>query len=169
LRALAYDQFPRDSGLRRLYEWEPLLTFVAAVLGRSPLYRYADTMGALNLAVMVDGDELGWHFDQTDFVVSIALQSSVGGGEFESASHIRAADDERYDAVAAVLAGSSGGVETVPMTPGTLMLFEGRYSMHRVTPIAGPVPRYVALLAYDTKPDTVSSELLKIVRYGRTS
>ncbi len=53
------------------------------------------------------------------------------------------------------------------MTPGTLMVFEGRHSMHRVTPIKGDRPRYVALLAYDTKPDTDSSNRLKMVRYGR--
>ena len=42
----------------------------------------------MNLAVMIEGDELGWHFDQTDFVVSLAIQSSDDGGDFES----RAAD-----------------------------------------------------------------------------
>jgi len=47
------------------------------------------------------------------------------------------------------------------------MVFEGRKSLYRVSPIAGPRPRYVALLAYDTKPGTDSSELLKRVRYGR--
>jgi hypothetical protein len=58
-------------------------------------------------------------------------------------------------------------VASVPMRAGTLMVFEGRYSMHRVTPIHGRVPRDVALLAHDTKPDTDSSELLELVRYGR--
>lgn len=168
VRALAYDQFPRTSALRALYEWEPMMVFIGSVLGRSPLYRYADPMGALNLAVMVDGDELGWHFDQTDFVVSIALQDSTAGGDFVNARHIRDADDEGYDDVAQVLRGEAhDAVELVPMTPGTLMLFEGRHSMHRVTPIIGDVPRYVALLAYDTKPDTVSSDQLKLARYGR--
>jgi hypothetical protein len=168
VRALAYDRFPPSSPLRALYEWAPMMTFVGAVLGRSPLYRYADPMGALNLAVMVEGDELGWHFDQTDFVVSIALQDSEEGGDFVSARRIRSAGDERYDEVARVLRGEPHeAVERVPMTPGTLMLFEGRNSMHRVTPIAGRVPRYVALLAYDTKPDTVSSDQLKLARYGR--
>ena len=47
------------------------------------------------------------------------------------------------------------------------MVFEGRRSLHRVSPIRGPRPRYVALLAYDTKPGTDSSPLLKRVRYGR--
>ena len=168
LRALAYDRFPASSPLRALYEWAPMMAFIGAVLGRSPLYRYADPMGALNLAVMVEGDELGWHFDQTDFVVSIALQNSEEGGDFVSARHIRGVSGENYDEVARVLRGEPhAAVERVPMTPGTLMLFEGRNSMHRVTPIAGRAPRYVALLAYDTKPDTVSSDQLKLARYGR--
>jgi len=160
--------FPRDSALRGLYEWDPLMAFLAALLDRSPLYRYADPFGALNLAVMRDGDELHWHFDQTDFVVSIAIQSSLEGGDFDNAKLIRSAGDEHYDDVAAVLAGRAPErVRTEPMTPGTLMVFEGRNSMHRVTPIKGERPRYVALLAYDTKPDTDSSDRLKMVRYGR--
>jgi hypothetical protein len=54
------------------------------------------------------------------------------------------------------------------MTPGTLMLFEGRHSLHRVTPVQGSRPRYVGLFGYDTKSDTMSSELLKQIRYGRS-
>jgi hypothetical protein len=168
LRAVATDRFPAASGLRALYEWEPLLEWVRMMLGRERLFRYADPLGALNLAVMREGDELGWHYDQTDFVVSIAIQSSEAGGEFECVPGIRSAADERYEAVRAVLAGAPGaGVMGVPMTPGTLMLFAGRNSIHRVTPIRGARPRYVALLAYDTKPGTDSSPLLKRVRYGR--
>ena len=169
LSAVAYDRFGAGSILRRLYEWDGLLDLVADILERRPLYRYADPLGALNVAVMAAGDELGWHFDQTDFVVSLALQSADVGGDFESATRIRSAGDERYDDVAAVLAGGRDRVGSIPMEPGTLLLFEGRHSMHRVTPIAGRTPRYVALLAYDTRPDTDSSELLKLVRYGRTS
>jgi hypothetical protein len=36
-----------------------------------------------------------------------------------------------------------------------------------VTPIRGNRARFVALLAYDTEPDTDSSDRLKMVRYGR--
>jgi hypothetical protein len=168
LEAVAYDRFPTDSSLRRLYESDRLLRLVEAVLQLGSLHRYADPLGALNLAVMRDGDELGWHFDQTDFVVSIAIQSSLGGGEFENAARIRSAHDECHDDVAAVLAGAADHrIRVEPMTPGTLMLFNGRWSLHRVSPVVGEVPRYVALLAYDTKPDTDSTDLLKLVRYGR--
>jgi hypothetical protein len=168
LAAIAYDLFPREHALRVLYEWDPLMAFLAAALRCDVLYRYADPFGALNVAVMRDRDELDWHFDQTDFVVSIALRDADEGGDFEYAPYIRSAHDERYDQVQAVLEGNRAPVHRVPMTPGTLLLFQGRHSMHRVTPIVGPTSRLVALLAYDTKPGTVSSELLRLARYGRS-
>jgi hypothetical protein len=168
VRAVAYDITPTDSPLRRLYEWDPLTALIEAVLGRGPIYRYADPFGALNLAVMGEGDQLQWHFDQTDFVVSLAIQSAESGGDFEVVPRIRSAGDERYDDVAAVLAGDRTRVETLPMRPGTLLVFEGRHSLHRVSPIAGTQWRHVGLLAYDTKPGTVGSDLLRADRYGRT-
>ena len=166
--AVAYDLMPEHSLLRRFYEWEPLLELVAAVLDRGPVYRYADPFGALNLAVMGDGDELQWHFDQTDFVVSLAIQTADQGGDFEVAPRIRSSDDEQYERVSGVLAGDRSDVVTLPMTPGTLLVFEGRHSLHRVSPIAGTIRRHVGLLAFDTVPDTMGSELLRENRYGRT-
>jgi hypothetical protein len=169
VHTIGYDQFPLGSLLRALYESDDLLAFLGRILGREPLHRYADPIGALNLAVMVEGDVLDWHFDQTDFVVSLAIQSSERGGDFENAAMLRSADDEHYDAVARVLSGAArDSIVVEPMTPGTLMLFEGRHSLHRVTPVEGPRPRYVALFGYDTKPDTMSSDLLKQIRYGRS-
>lgn len=167
--AVAYDLFPADSPIRRLYEWPELTRFVAAILGLDAVYPYADPLGALNLAVMTDGDQLQWHFDQTDFVVSLAIQDADAGGDFEVAPQIRSSADERYDDVARVLGGERDLVVTLPMTPGTLLVFAGRNSIHRVSPIAGTTPRLVALLGYDTKPGTMSSELLKEVRYGRVA
>jgi hypothetical protein len=173
VHTVAYDRFsPAHSGLRALFEWDGLLDLVCRILGRAPLHRYADPLGAMNLAVMHEGDALGWHFDQTDFVVSLAIQPSDAGGAFENVPRLRWVDggglEERYDTVARVLAGDAPElVTTVPMTPGTLMLFEGRWSLHRVTPVAGPTPRHVALFGYDTTPGTMSSDLLKLVRYGR--
>ena len=166
--AVPYDLMPRESVLRRLYEWEPLCALVEAILDRGPVYRYADPFGALNLAVMGEGDELQWHFDQTDFVVSLAIQTADHGGDFEVHPRIRSADDERYDEVAAALAGTRDGVVTLPMVPGTLLVFEGRYSLHRVSPVGGGKVRHVGLLAYDTAPGTLGSALLRENRYGRT-
>jgi hypothetical protein len=165
--AVAYDLFPSESPIRRLYEWPELTRFVAAILGLEQIFPYGDPLGALNLAVMTDGDQLQWHFDQTDFVVSLAIQDADDGGDFEVSPQIRTGDEEHYDDVARVLASKRDTVVTLPMTPGTLLVFAGRYSLHRVSPIAGATPRLVGLFGYDTKPGTMSSELLKEVRYGR--
>jgi hypothetical protein len=166
--AVAYDITPRSSLLRRLYEWDPMKDLIEAVLDRGPIYRYGDPFGALNLAVMGASEQLQWHFDQTDFVVSLAIQSAESGGDFEVVPRLRSADDEHYDDVAAVLAGDRARVETLAMTPGTLLVFEGRHSLHRVSPIAGSRLRHVGLLAYDTAPGTMGSALLRADRYGRT-
>lgn len=168
LDVVAYDQFPVDSMVRALYEWDPLMDFVGGILGHERLFRYADPFGALNLSVMRNGHVLGWHFDQTDFVVSIAIQPSLEGGHFENVPMVRSASDDNADVVAAVRRGDRNDlVRTEPMTPGTLMVFNGRWSYHRVTQVRGDVPRHVALLAYDTKPGTDSNDELKLARYGR--
>jgi len=118
---------------------------------------------------MDDGDELQWHFDQTDFVVSLAIQSAETGEDFEVAPRIRTSTDKCYPEVARVMAGNEDGVVTLAMTLGTLLIFEGRYSLHRVSPIGGTRLRHVGLLAYDTKPGTMGSDLLRMDRYGRTA
>ena len=166
---IPYDQFPPRSVLRGLYEWDGLMDFIAAALAKDRLYRYADPMGALNLAVMGADERLHWHYDQTDFVTSIALRASERGGDFEYVPLIRSATDENYPRVKRLFEGSPEGIVRVPMQPGTLLLFEGRNSIHRVTPIHGDTTRLVALLAYDTKPGTRSSKILQTARYGRTA
>jgi len=165
--AVAYDLFPPNSPIRRLYEWDALLEFLAIALRKPKVWRYADPLGALNLAVMVDGDELHWHFDQTDFVVSLMLQRSLRGGDFEYVPYIRNAIEPNFLRVQRLLEGDRSDIITLDLAPGTLALFEGRYSIHRVGPVEGSKPRVIALLGYDTKPGTVSSDLLKQRRYGR--
>ncbi len=168
LTAVAYDRIDGDAVLRQLYESDELLRFLNDALGFE-IFRYDDPLGGLNMAAMYDGDELFWHFDQTDFVVSLAIQSSTTGGEFECIQRIRTESDERYDDVERLLRGDHSNVTTLPMRPGTLMLFEGRYSIHRVAPIRGEAPRYVGLFGYDRKPGTCSSALLREIRYGRSA
>ncbi|MDA1076378.1 MAG: hypothetical protein O3A63_16715 [Proteobacteria bacterium] len=165
---VGYDQIPLSNSIRQLYEWPPLMEFIARTLDVPHLYHYADPLGALNLAVMGDGDRLGWHFDQTDFVVSIPLVSALEGGEFEVYPLLRSANQENYAAVTAAVTGTSTPPTRFPMNPGSLLLFKGRHSLHRVTRISGAKHRVVALLAYDTQPDTNSTTELKLARYGRT-
>lgn len=167
LGAVAWDDIPEPHLLRQLYLSDGLLEFLAATLTQEHLYRYADPLGACNVAVMDDRDELEWHFDQADFVVSIALQSADDGGDFLYAPKIRSEHDENYEEVASLLAGDESRVKRIPMEPGTLLLFHGRHSIHCVTPVRGGTTRLVALLAYDTKPGVCATPFLQQARYGR--
>ncbi len=166
LGVIAYDQIPRRHLVRALYEDETLASFIGTVLGLPKLYRYADPLGAINIAVMNEGDVLGWHFDQTDFVTSIPLVPSERGGTFEFHPWIRSETDEAYDAVRDSLLGHTRP-SALAMTPGSLLLFKGRHTLHRVSPIEGKTARIIALLAYDAKPGTDSTDVLKLARYGR--
>jgi hypothetical protein len=143
------------------------MDFIERVVDRGRLHRYADPLGALNVAVMREGDRLPWHYDQTDFVTSILLQDCEAGGAFEYVPMIRQPGNENYDRVGRLLDGDRSDVVRLDIQPGTFVFFEGRQSIHRVSPIEGRTDRHIALLGFDTRPDTSSSERLKMRRYGR--
>jgi len=168
LGVLAYDQIPTESGLRKVYQWKPFVDFVGQVIGRGPLFEYACPLGAINVAVMRDKDYLRWHFDQSDFVVSINLQDAEVGGKFEYVRNIRSASDPCYQDVRELLKGSRKNVQILDNPPGCLVLFEGRYTIHRVTEIRGNTSRLMALYGYALAPNVTSSEYLRQIRYGRT-
>ena len=69
--------------IRRLYEADDLTVFIAAVLGKRVLYRSADPLDALEIAIFGDGDELGWHFDNSEFSVTVMYQQAEAGGHFD--------------------------------------------------------------------------------------
>jgi hypothetical protein len=166
LGAVAYDRIPQDSHLLRLYHWATTKDFISDVVGM-PLYQYGCPMGAVNITVMGNGDYLRWHFDLSSFVVSIPLQEADAGGEFEMVQWIRSPDDEQYGRVQRVLDGDHFEVEVLKHKPGSLILFEGMYTLHRVAPIQGTTPRLGALLAYVHQPGMTSTPYLRRIRYGR--
>ncbi len=166
---LAYDLIPSHAAVRRLYESDGLLDFVAKVLGLTILHRYADRLGALNIAVNMAGDHNGWHFDQCDFVTSLLIREAQSGGQFEFVPNIRNEKDENYPAVRRVLDGEGERVVALPMKAGSLSIFRGRHSMHCVTEIDGDKPRLIALLGYDTQPGVLMTESASLRRFGRVA
>ena len=166
---IAYDMIPPAAGIRALYEWDPLLEFVGSALDKQPFYRNADPLGALNLVYYKEGDELGWHFDRAEFVVTLMLQPAATGGDFEYVPNLRSDADENYPAVARLLQGDMTDVIHLPSTAGTLAFFRGRHSIHRVTPIVGDVLRTNAVLSYSDRPNHQLNDLTKELFYGRTA
>jgi hypothetical protein len=165
--AIAYDLLPADLPIRRLYQSETMLEFVAAVLGVEQLYRSVDPLDALEISLFHDGDELGWHFDNSEFSVTLMLRPPLVGGEFEFHAAIRSDEAENHRAVGDAVAGIGPEPTVLETAPGTLAIFKGRHALHRVTPVAGEVARMNMVLTYGTDPNMHLSELTQRLFYGR--
>lgn len=166
LSQVAYDLIPRDSLLCRLYHSDLVTQLVAKVQGKERLYRLADRYQSLNISVMEEGGCQQWHFDRGHLVTTLLLQSAESGGAFEYAPRIRSDEDERFDDVKAVLDGDRTHVKTLNLQPGALNLFQGHYSMHRVTPVVGKRRRLQTIFAFADKPDTHGNLKSSILHYG---
>ena len=168
-KAIAFDQIPAAAPVRRLYESDHLTGFIAAVLGKHTLYRSADPLDALEIAVFGDGDELGWHFDNSEFSVTVMYQEPDAGGHFDYCPWLRTGEDQNYSGVQRILHGDPDGVTRLPSSPGTLAVFRGQHALHRVTPVSGPRPRINSVLTYGEYPGMKLSELTQRLFYGRTT
>jgi hypothetical protein len=167
--AIAWDLIGEDSPLRIAYESEALTRFLGEALSMNEIHRYADPFGAASLMIFDSGDELGWHFDRSPFAVTVMLQPSLAGGEYQYHHHLRSESDENPAGVLAALEGAQPGRITLPNEPGTLSMFRGHYSLHRVTPVAGDQVRINAVLAYSAKPGDKMNGLTQELFYGRRS
>ncbi len=155
---VARDQIPRDFVIHRLYTAEAFQRFVADCFRLPRLYPLADPLSGLCLNVVRPGTEHPWHFDTNEFTVSMLTQEAEGGGEFEYCPGIRSAERENLEVVRAVLTGEdTSPVRRLTLRPGDLQLFQGRYALHRVSPVEGETARHTAILAYSERPDVVGS------------
>ena len=173
-RCLPFDQIQEGASLRRVYEWEPMTRFIAAIVhgegeGPSPLFRFADPLGALTVNVVEEGQEIAWHFDQAQFVVILLLQNAVEGGAYEVAPESRWLADGApdYPLHRRVLDDEEPSVLRHRFDDGALLIHRGTRSLHRVASVHGDVPRVSALLAYAERPDAALTPEVRLAYYGR--
>ena len=109
------------------------------VLGEEALYEYADPLSSINLHYARPGQELGWHFDNSSFAITLMIQDPEAGGAFEYVSGLRDADagEMNFEMTARVL---DGEVEPrrLTMAAGTLVLFRGGRELYRFSGSALP-------------------------------
>lgn len=162
------DVIAADSPLRQLYNDELFKSFLCDVLGEEALYPYADPLSSINLHYAPDGQELGWHFDNSSFAITLLVQKPRAGAVFQYVKDLRDADagEMNFDGVAAVL-DQRQPVDALAIDAGDLVLFRGRNSLHRVTPTEGDITRMLAVLAYNTEPGIALSETARMTFYGR--
>ena len=139
-----------DAGAsQELYRFAELTEFVRRMLGYDTLHRTACPTLSIQVNAMRQGHGFGWHFDTNDGVVSFIVQCADEGGEFEYVPLVRDEDNENYDKIARIFRGKDD-VRRPQMTPGTLSLFLGRRSVHRVAPVGQTSQSRISLLySYD--------------------
>jgi len=160
------DQIP-GSIVCRIYAWPPLVDFLAATMGKTRLHLMADPLARANVIAYRQGEALNWHFDRCEFTTTLLLQAPTSGGEFQYRSDLRSETDPNYASVARLLTDRDPEVKTLPLAPGTLNMFKGRYTAHRVTPVEGELERIIAVFSYYETPGVMFSETERLGFYGR--
>lgn len=163
------DQIPKASLLRIIYAEEKFQKFLCYVLGQDQLFGYADPLSSINVHYYDTDQELGWHFDNSDFAVTLMIEPAEQGGEFEYIPQLRNQEkgDMNFEGVGQALDGDIDPIK-INIAAGTLALFRGRNSLHRVTPVIGNTNRIQVVLAYNTAPGIALSEQARLTFYGRT-
>ncbi|WP_024877714.1 HalD/BesD family halogenase [Saccharomonospora piscinae] len=167
---VARDRIPPDALVHRLYTDPDFQRFLAACFGLPEIHELADPLAGLVLNVVRPGMDHPWHFDTNEFAVSLLTQQAESGGVFEYCPGIRSAESENVDDVRAVLTG--GGehlIRRLSLRVGDLQLFRGRFSLHRVTPVAGDTARHTAIFAYSARPGVVGSVSRTAQLFGRVT
>ena len=162
------DEIDRASPLRHLYDSADFRTFIARTTGEDALHAYADPLSSINVHYANRGQELGWHFDNSSFAITLLIQKPDAGSRFEYVTNLRDADrgELNYDGVRALLDGNTPP-DVLDFDPGTLVLFRGRNAIHRVSPNESNATRILAVLAYNTEPNIALSESARMTFYGR--
>lgn len=163
---IAADNFKPDGPLRQIHDFPGFDRFIQVCLQEKAFYRYADPLADVIINMAEEGNGFPWHFDTNNFTVTLAIQNAESGGAFEYAPNIRAGS-ENFSEVTRVLDDASDKVTVLHLEPGDLQLFRGRYSLHRVAPLMGKRPRYVAIFSYVDQPDMVGAPERTKQLYGK--
>lgn len=159
----------KGTPVKRLYDWPEFATFLAATMDKPALYTMDDPLAGLNLMSYKEGQALNWHFDRSEFTTTMLMQAPDEGGDFAYRSDLRTDADPNYDGVAKLLAGDDPDEKLLTLTPGTLNIFRGKNTAHRVTPVKGPNARVIAVFSFYEYAGASFSDEERIGFYGRAS
>jgi len=112
----------------RIYEWPPLVDFLARVMGKPRLYLMNDPLAKLNVLAYRPGAALNWHFDRSQYTTTLLIRAAESGGEFQYRSSLRSDTEPNYDGVARLLRGEDPEMAVLPLAAGSLNVFAGRHT-----------------------------------------
>ncbi len=165
-RTLCADQLIGNPVLR-IYEWQPLADFIALAMGKPQLHMMKDALARANVMAYKEGETLNWHFDRSEFTTTLLLQAPEAGGEFEYRTDLRSDENPNYQGVEKLLLGLDPLKCSINVAPGTLNVFRGINTPHRVTKIIGGRERVIAVYSYYEQPGVEFFSEEQIGFYGR--
>ncbi|MEM7196315.1 MAG: hypothetical protein AAF402_15345 [Pseudomonadota bacterium] len=168
IRFLARDLIDVNNPAKQLHGWSGMTDFLSRVM-QQPTYPSACPLSSCILTTAEEGELQEWHFDGIDYIVTIMLEKAASGGEFEYVRGLRKsgqADD--FDGVSSVFKGERDRVISLPIEPGTLTLFKGKYNLHRAAPVGKDSRRIMAILSFEREPNKTGSENYLRLFYGRS-
>ncbi|MDB4860674.1 2OG-Fe(II) oxygenase [Alphaproteobacteria bacterium] len=165
-----HDLLSKSSDLNILYNSDIFKSFIRKVLNLDKIFPYADNLSSINLNYYQKGQQLGWHFDNASFAITLMIQSSTLGGEFEYITEGRVSHINHIDKklISNVIEGKSEP-NLLNVSEGTLILFYGRNYLHRVTPVQSDTPRILITLNYNEENNIELSENARLTFFGRTN
>ena len=165
-----HDLISHKSDLNTLYNSDIFKSFIKNVLNLDKIFPYADNLSSINLNYYQKGQQLGWHFDNASFAITLMIQSSTQGGEFEYITEGRDSNANYIDKklISDVIEGKSDP-NLLDVSEGTLILFYGRNYLHRVTPVQSDTPRILVTLNYNEENHIELSENARLTFFGRTN
>ncbi|MEL6289666.1 MAG: 2OG-Fe(II) oxygenase [Pseudomonadota bacterium] len=155
--------------MMRLYGWPPLARFLAEVMEKPALFTMDDPLACVNVMAYGDGEALNWHFDRSEFTTTLLLQAPDAGGVFQYRTGLRSDEAPNYDGVGRFLSGEDGAHEEIALSPGTLNVFRGKNTAHRVSPVVGARERMIAVFSYYEQPGARFSQTDQRRFYGRVA
>ena len=164
-----HDLINQKSDLNILYNSDIFKYFIRNVLNLDNIFPYADNLSSINVNYYQKGQQLGWHFDNASFAITLMIQSSTLGGEFE---YITEGRDSNANYIDKTLISNVIEEKTKPnlldVSEGTLILFYGRNYLHRVTPVQSETSRILITLNYNEENHIELSENARLTFFGRT-
>lgn len=164
---LCHDQM-RGTALDLIYQWPEFARFLAAVMDKPRLYTMDDALAGLNVLEYRPGEALNWHFDRSFFTTTLLLQEATEGGLFEYAKDLRRDDDPNHAGIAELLMGRVTPTQ-LSQEAGTLNVFLGVNTAHRVSTVGPGTSRIVAVLSHYDTPGRAFTEDEQMGFFGRVA
>ena len=166
-RILCADQI-EGTAVTVLYDWQPFAKFLACTMHKPALFTMDDRIAGANVVTYHEGDGLNYHFDRAEFTTTLLLQQPEAGGVFEYCRDLCGSPGQPNAAFVAELLSGVKLPQRCPQAAGTLTVFCGQNTAHRVTPVKGKQHRINCVLTFTETPGCRFTAEDHYAFYGRT-